>query len=144
MNHLRTLAGLGLLVLCFDAAAADLDWMLGCWETPDGSAREVWVRQAPGQLVGMAAVASEGRVVFHEVLLIEVDDAGAHYTAHVQGQDATKFTATTFNDSEVSFTNAAHDFPQKVHYRRDGDRLLASISLLDGSEAQSFDKQRCD
>ncbi|MDX1379936.1 MAG: DUF6265 family protein [Xanthomonadales bacterium] len=143
MNRSRTLAGLGLAMCCFGASAGDLDWMLGCWETPDGSAREVWVRQSPGQLVGMAAVASEGRVVFHEVLVVEVDGGGAHYTAHVQGQDATKFTAKTFNDGEAAFVNAAHDFPQKVHYRRDGDRLLASISLLDGGDQQSFDKQRC-
>ena len=144
MNRSRTLAGLGLAMCCFSASAGDLDWMLGCWETADGSAREVWVRQSPGQLVGMAAVASEGRVVFHEVLVVEVDGDGAHYTAHVQGQDATKFTAKTFKDGEAAFVNAAHDFPQKVHYRRDGDRLLASISLLDGGNPQSFDKQRCE
>lgn len=143
MNRLHATL-VSLLTAASSAAwGAEFDWIVGCWETPDGSAREVWVRQAPGQWVGMAAVASEGRVVFHEVLVIDVDEGVAHYTAHIGGQ-TTRFTADTFSDSEVAFLNPSHDFPQKVRYRRDGDQLLAAISLLDGSRAQTFDKQRCE
>jgi len=42
------------------------------------------------------------------------------------------------------FVNPDHDYPQEIRYRRDGNRLIATISLLGGEDARSFDKQACD
>ena len=60
----------------------NLDWMLGCWESEDGSAREVWVRDSENNLIGFSVALRAGKLVFHEVLNIRKDDAGYHSSAH--------------------------------------------------------------
>ena len=134
-----------LSILCTPVLAnpAQLDWMLGCWTTPDGSAREVWVRQSDQQLNGFSITLQDGNIVFHEVLNIDFDEDGIHYTAHPQGQSATTFSAPDAAGLQVAFQNAEHDYPQVVSYQLDDEWLRATISLLDGSKANSFDKVRC-
>jgi hypothetical protein len=125
-------------------SAGDLNWLLGCWESTDGSSREVWVRQSDEQLIGFSVALAQGQVVFYETLSIGIDDDGnAHYTAHPEGQPATVFSAETQRGNEIEFINPQHDFPQKISYRPEGDQLLASISLLDGGNSILFDKVRC-
>jgi hypothetical protein len=38
----------------------------------------------------------------------------------------------------VTFVNAGHDYPQRIHYRATGDTLTAEISLADGSKAMRW------
>ena len=40
--------------------------------------------------------------------------------------------------ASATFENAAHDYPQRITYARDGDTLTATISLLDGSKARRW------
>ena len=118
--------------------------MLGCWSSESGDSREVWVRHSDHQLIGFAVAVHNGEIVFHEVLSIDRDDDGIHYTANPQGQDATTFSAPGPEEgTEASFINPGHDYPQKVHYIREGNRLVATISLLDGSNPNVFDKIEC-
>ena len=42
----------------------------------------------------------------------------------------------------MTFTNPAHDYPQRISYRRDGEELVAEVSLLDGSEANRWRYRR--
>lgn len=135
--------GLGGFCSVADAGTDNLDWMLGCWTSENGDSREVWARHSDNQLIGFAVAVENGDIVFHEVLSIESDNDGVHYTARPQGQDTTTFSASGAAGTEVSFTNPRHDYPQKVHYRRNGNRLHATISLLDGSNPIAFDKIEC-
>ena len=135
--------GLGGYCTSTHAGTDSLDWMLGCWTSEGGDSREVWVRHSDRQLIGFAVAVQEGEIVFHEVLSIEADDHGIHYTARPQGQDATTFSAPAAEGTTVSFTNPGHDYPQRVDYKREGNRLLATISLLDGSNPTAFDKIEC-
>jgi hypothetical protein len=134
------LCGFSLAVM---AESPSLEWMLGCWTSEDGSSREVWVRESDKQLIGFSVALDGGRVVFHEVLSIRLDEGGLHYTAHPEGQGAVTFLAAGVSGQEVSFTNAGHDYPQRIDYRLDGAQLRATISLLDGSNPASFEKVRC-
>ena len=57
-----------------------------------------------------------------------VDGPARAERAHPSGQASAVFTAQTVSDSLVVFENAAHDFPQRVGYRRvRSDSLLAWI-----------------
>jgi hypothetical protein len=38
----------------------------------------------------------------------------------------------------ITFVNAAHDYPQRIRYWRDGRDLMAEVSLADGSKAQRW------
>lgn len=124
---------------------ADLEWLLGCWQSDDDSAREVWAAEADGSLLGFAVALDDGRVAFHELLSIKAGADGVPvYTAHPAGQSRTAFTAAHIADDSVRFVNPAHDYPQAIAYRLDRDRLIATISLLDGERPQTFAKRRCD
>jgi hypothetical protein len=38
----------------------------------------------------------------------------------------------------VRFEDRSHDYPQRVRYWRDGEALLAEISMLDGTKAMRW------
>ena len=124
---------------------ADLEWLLGCWQTPDGSALEVWVKDADSSFLGFGVTTSEGAIRSYELLRIASTEEGAWtYTAHPKGQASATFTATETGDQRVTFTNPEHDYPQRITYERNGDDLLASASAMDGGSQQSFDKVKCE
>lgn len=123
----------------------DLSWLAGCWVTPDNTEQEVWVIEDDRSLTGLSVVVANDRVAFYEVLSIRQGDDGLlHYTAHPSGQEATSFVLAGIEENRVVFTNPAHDYPQQIEYVRDGNRLTATISLLDGANPRTFDKIACD
>ena len=126
------------------ADSVDLEWLLGCWQTPDGNAMEVWVRDTDSSFLGFGVVTSEGAIRTYELLKIASNkEEELTYTAHPKGQASATFTATEMGDQRVTFTNPQHDYPQRITYERKGDELLARTSTLDGEGQQSFDKVKC-
>ena len=124
---------------------ADLEWLLGCWQSPDGNAMEVWVRETDTSFIGFGVTTSEGVIRSYELLRIASNEEGElTYTAHPKGQVSATFTATEMGEQRVTFTNPEHDFPQKISYKRDGDDLIAGASALDGGNHLSFDKVKCE
>jgi Domain of unknown function (DUF6265) len=53
-------------------------------------------------------------------------------------QRPVRFVATQKTAEEIVFENAAHDYPQRIHYWREGKELKAEISLIDGNKATEF------
>lgn len=144
MKMLLALIGLPLLLQPDLTQAAELDWLVGCWETPDGSAREVWVKEPDGSLIGFGVAIADGMVAFHEVLRVEVpSDGSLTYTAYPAGQLPATFVAKKLSSESIVFVNPAHDYPQEISYWLDGTTLLATISGLNGENLQSFNKRRC-
>ena len=129
----------------FGGESVDLEWLLGCWQTPDGNAMEVWVRDTDSSFLGFGVATTDGVIRSYELLRIASNEEGElTYTAYPKGQASATFTATETGDQRVTFTNAQHDYPQKITYERKGDELLASTSALDGGRQQSFDKVKCE
>lgn len=142
---MRILSTVLLLPALSAAAAQELDWLVGCWITPDGSAQEVWVAEGDGSLAGFSVSVVNGKVGFYEVLsIVRNEDGALVYTAHPVGQATASFTASAVGKNSVLFENADHDYPQQIRYTREANRLHATISLLDGSRPVSFDKVACD
>jgi hypothetical protein len=84
------------------------------------------------------------RVDFYEILsLRQSEDGSWAYTAHPAGQVSSSFKAVQTSNNSVVFTNPDHDYPQEIRYRREGNRLFATISLLGGVNPNSFDKVAC-
>lgn len=134
------------LLACAQPASADsLDWLVGCWESKDGTAKEVWVKDEDGRLSGFSVTLKNNDIVFYEVLgIATASDGTMTYTAHPSGQASASFVSKNAVDSEVTFSNPLHDYPQEISYKRDGDKLFATISALHGKNPRSFDKQACD
>lgn len=125
--------------------ADDLDWLVGCWQTADGSSKEVWVKEPDGSLIGFAVAVSDSGVDFYEVLRVVVNQDGVMtYTAYPEGQSPATFVAKNATNTSVVFSNPDHDYPQEIAYKLEVATLYATISGLNGQKPQSFYKQRCD
>jgi len=117
-----------------DAASdvARLSWMAGTWtqETNGVVVRETWLAPKDGVMGGVGQTNRPGRKPFVEHVKISAEPAGATFTAMLPGQPPTAFVLLPGKDGEAVFENKAHDFPQRVFYRRCGEDLCAGIEGL--------------
>ncbi|MFT7775569.1 DUF6265 family protein [Roseateles sp.] len=112
-------------------ALAPVAWLAGCW-SPEGreaGSVEQWMTPAGGLMLGMARTLKNGRVVEFEFMQIRSDaDGRLSFVAQPQGRPPTTFPLLRHSETEAVFENPAHDFPQRVLYRREAaDRLVARI-----------------
>jgi hypothetical protein len=121
---MRTL--LLILLLTATAVAQDLSWLTGHWTTE--TSEEVWSESRDGNLMGHNRQFKDGKVVFFEHLRLERDGSDTLYQACPLGKSWTTFKLVESDGKEAVFSNPAHDFPQQIHYRRQGDSLLVTIS----------------
>ncbi|MEO0616466.1 MAG: DUF6265 family protein [Pseudomonadota bacterium] len=151
MTKVFRLAGLAactaLLVGCALQGQTKADplptWLTGCWISSDGQQIEAWSDDGEA-LIGFSSVAVENRTVFHELMSIRRNDQGTLvFTAYPSNQPGGSFPAEQATDNLIVFFNDQHDYPQRIRYQREGDRLFADISRADGSDRRNFVKQRC-
>lgn len=126
-----------LLAACTPFAQAQTDpfasvaWMAGCWTQNGREAGSVeqWMAPAGGLMLGMARIVKGGRVIEFEFMQLRADAEGRlSFIAQPQGRPPTEFKLARQAEAEAVFENPAHDFPQRVSYRRAGpDQLLARI-----------------
>lgn len=107
-----------------------LDWMAGHWCRSDGDMRieEVWLPAHDGRLHGVSRMTRGAKVASFEFLRIEPVEGEDTYLAQPGGRPATAFRRTAGGAGWVRFENAQHDFPQRIEYRREDDRLRAGIA----------------
>ena len=116
-------------------------WMTGAWSLKEGDrwGDEYWTPPRGGMMIG-AAREGEGAVLTSwESTRIAYDENGKlAFWAMPRGAPATRFGAVDQTPTSITFTNPAHDYPQRIRYWRDGKLLKAEVSLLDGSKAIAF------
>ena len=77
-----------------------------------------------------------GRADFVEALALIAMGNDVFYLARPpQNSGPVAFRLTEASDEHAVFENPAHDFPQKLHYRRNGDVLRIEVS---GETGQDF------
>ena len=143
MSRARTISlEFALLALPTGLAAADLPaWMAGCWieEKGDRWTEECWTDPRAGLMLGSGRSGTGQKLGDWEVMQIVLSDpaTGAKMTfwGAPRGQGRTAFSWVPDQKPGVTFANVAHNFPQRIRYWREGGRLHAEISLLDGSRA---------
>lgn len=116
-----------------------LSWMAGAWvsESPRGRVAETWL--GPGNGLMVAANLStfvDGRRTFEFLRIAEADGAIAYF-ASPGGRAPVEFRMKELSGERVVFENAAHDFPQRILYWRDGEALVARIEGSLRGEARS-------
>ncbi len=138
MKRIASIAAAALLAVPAFAAepAVDLSWMAGSWTLEDGgkTVRETWSTPLDGAMAGVGQTSRSGKPPSFEFMTITREAAGPTFTAYVQGQPATPFVLKPGGAAdEAVFENLAHDFPQRVIYRRCGEDLCARIEgVMDG------------
>ena len=127
-------------MMAADAPVNQLSWIAGCWQ---GEARgrvfeEHWMKPAAGMMLGMSRTRSGDKVVSTEFLSIEAYEGKLSYVAHPSKQAMTAFTLMSASSDEAVFENLAHDFPQRIIYRKTPDGLHARVESADSKKAQGF------
>jgi hypothetical protein len=105
-------------------------WLQGCWQLTSGDriVEEHWTSPKAGAMLGSGRTIRAGKLVEHEFVLLAERDGRLAYQAHPSGQPSTTFSSKETDETSVVFEDPAHDFPQRVGYRRvAADQLLAWI-----------------
>ena len=126
--------------------AGSLDWMAGHWcaTRGDTTIEETWLPEKRGLMLGVNRTSSPRRTGF-EFLRIETRDGVTEFIAQPGGAPPTRFRQVSAGEQRVSFANPAHDYPKRIHYRRDGDALVATTDAgKDGEDAEEFRWNRCE
>lgn len=106
-----------------------LGWMAGCWaaEGSEPGSGERWTPPAGGTLLGVSRTVKGGRTLAWEFMRIVTEaDGKVAFVALPSGQREARFERVASPPDEAVFENPAHDFPQRVIYRRQGDHRLAA------------------
>lgn len=145
----KTLTALALLGACCGANAANLNadaigqlgWLSGCWAAPGAEAGsgEQWMTPAGGTLLGMSRTVKGGKSTAWEFLQIREVDGQLAYVAKPHNQPEAAFKLVTLEGSSAIFENPQHDFPQRIIYKRDGDKLQARIEGTMNGKAKGKD-----
>ncbi len=147
---LFTLAFTATTVHAEESAPAGMPaWLAGHWcsQAATEQGEEYWWPAAGGMMMGMSRSVATGKKTQFEFLRIETIDRVPTYIALPQGKGETAFPRTGGGQFWVRFENPAHDFPQRIEYRRSGDALQAKIAGPgEKSKAlvMSFEFRRCD
>jgi hypothetical protein len=136
MRRPRSSAVAIILVLAASAAGAQstslsrLGWLAGCWEQRAATrvTMEMWMPPAGDLMMGGSRTVVGGAAREFEHLRIRARGDTLVYTAIPSGQKETDFRSTVVTATSVTFENLAHDFPQRIIYRRAGaDSVIARV-----------------
>ena len=109
-----------------NATIDDLSWIAGAWELRDrqGIIEEYWMRPSGKSMIGITRNVSENEPLFFEYLRILQTDSGIIYIAQPSGWSPIEFKLVELEDEIATFINPAHDFPQRIIYRKELDNIL--------------------
>ncbi|HNP64713.1 MAG TPA: DUF6265 family protein [Woeseiaceae bacterium] len=122
-----------LSLLSLPARAVDiavLDWLSGCWsyDGREPGSGEVWMPPAGGTMLAMSRTVKQSKTIAFEFMQILTDESGSLVlAASPSGQATATFKLIETGEYSVVFENPDHDFPQRILYRRDDDRLSGRV-----------------
>ena len=128
------------LLMMAQAANAILpmpSFLAGCWEqrTAEKWTEECWTGARGAMMLGSARQGTADKVNNWEWMRIErTADGTVTFYASPKGAPPAAFKATSATANEIVFTNAAHDYPQRIRYVLTTTGIEAEISLADGSK----------
>jgi len=124
------------------ASLEELAWMAGHWRSELGPSviEEGWLGPAGGVMLGVNRTVTGDRTASFEFLRLEERKEGIVYLASPGGRSpAAPFTLVALDGRHAVFENLGHDFPQKITYAREGDRLRAGIEGVDNGEPKRLE-----
>jgi hypothetical protein len=133
------------LALAAPASAAEvgqLSWIVGTWRWDSGgggTVTEAWQAPVGGAMSGVTTTERPGKPAAIEPMKISAEPAGLTFTAMPADEPPTPFVLLPGKPGEAVFENKAHDFPQRVIYRRCGADLCARIEGMLNGKLESQD-----
>lgn len=105
-------------------------WLAGCWElrAPNRVVLEMWMPPSGDLMLGSSRTTVGSRTSEFEMIRLKAEGDRLHYITIPSGQRETTFPSIELSDTALVFENTAHDFPQRIAYRRRGaDSVIAAI-----------------
>lgn len=136
MQYLSTF----LLLLGFCSTQAQelskLHWLCGGWnyDTKNTHTYEHWEKKSDSLLIGYSFSMIGKDTVSRESIELIAKNQKVQYRATVKEQnhgETIPFVMNFCNNDSVVFTNELHDFPQKIVYKKIGDKKM--IAVIEGS-----------
>jgi hypothetical protein len=128
-------------ILLVSAAAAQApqlpEFMSGCWDLIKGEhwTQECWMEPKGGLMLGASREGTGAKLKSWEQLRIEQSaDGKITLFASPRGRPGLPFEGRAVSSTAIEFTNATHDYPQRIRYELKDGKLEAQISLVDGSK----------
>jgi hypothetical protein len=118
------------------------EWMTGTWAHKDGEdwAEEYWSPLRADIMFGASRSGTGYTLNFWEQMRIQRQDDNAVVLWVISAdQKPVRFEAKVSGKNTITFENPEHDYPQSIHYWREGKKLKAEISLLDGTKPVHFE-----
>jgi hypothetical protein len=120
-----------------------MNWLVGNWENkmPEGTLTESWKKDNDSIFSGDSYFITPKDTVHFESIELTQKGEELIYIATVIGQNndaPVDFKLMSDTENTFSFENLAHDYPQKITYKKvDGNNLVATISgKQQGKESQ--------
>ena len=112
---------------------ARLGWMAGSWEGSmwGGTFRAYYSTPAGGKILSHSELLKEGKVVFYEFEVFEVEGEVLRYQPYPGGKKAGGFVLTECKPGakKATFENPKKDFPTRIVFHRAADnQLVATLS----------------
>lgn len=124
------------------AEFSDFSFMSGCWKTaPDVSPeyRECYTAPKAGMMQGSAQMIKDGKTTSFEFSLVLHEEGKVIYRPFLKGvQASVDFTLVKQSATEAIFENLAHDFPQRIIYRKADGKLTARIEDATGKKGMQW------
>lgn len=117
------------------------EWMTGAWIRIEGEnwADEYWTPPRGGIMFGASRSGNGEKLQFGEHMwIVREADGKLAFWAIAGDQKPIGFVAMQKAAEEIVFENPYHDYPQRIHYWREGRELKAQIWLIDGSKPSDF------
>ncbi|MEM7767018.1 MAG: DUF6265 family protein [Pseudomonadota bacterium] len=121
-----------------------LDWLLGCWTTGGGGSSETWLQAGGGVWTGEGRTVRDGVLAASETMQVILREGEEAFVAEPEGQARVVFDLVALEARGFLAENPAHDYPQRIGYRIEGDALIAEISLIDGTDRRAWTYRPCD
>jgi len=117
-----------------------LAWLAGAWINIDGGqiSEEHWTLPAGGTMLGVNRTIIDGETVAFEFLRIEETPRGIiYYTSPGGRYPPTAFGLLRLDGQRAVFSSADHDFPMRIRYHRQGNRLYGAIEGEEDGEMKT-------
>jgi hypothetical protein len=126
------------------AKLAELGWLSGCWEMKNRERgtliTEMWMKAEGDAMLGVGRTLKAGKLVDFEFLRIVEDVNGLSYISRPSAnKEDTAFRMIKISTSEIVFQNLTHDFPQRIIYKREGEKLKARIEASQDGKTRGVD-----
>lgn len=105
----------------------DIKWLLGTWEISSNKF-ESWTWKSDSMLLGRSYTVNETDTMVLETIRLLIRNDQFYYIVTVMNQNKGEpiiFKLNRGDPQNLTFENSEHDFPQKIHYVKDGDNKIS-------------------